>query len=313
MDLSSDFQTRAAAAASRILSTESNGRRSEKKNPAELLAESLTRDVPTIDSAVKSYISLVVARSMTLSQTDQSTAAAHPASVVPATEGGEGAVGAAKNENIPSSAPKCVLSNLDALRCARALIRAVNSLVIPDDKGERRIPTTVDGKKDEPELIEGQVVRIVWNGIVAKGHKPTKLLGRRALRYAYPHIIRVNEEVSGKTGVAFCGVLPRDVDLGVSLSFFEEFGALLMAPRPQRGEEDKDNDSALLWEADRGAAELRRRRGRRAMRGEDAVKSSKDGAKQLSALVAGHCAEPSLSGASSVVIEEIHEADEHSK
>eukprot|EP00565_Helicotheca_tamesis_P004194 CAMPEP_0185737970 /NCGR_PEP_ID=MMETSP1171-20130828/31740_1 /TAXON_ID=374046 /ORGANISM="Helicotheca tamensis, Strain CCMP826" /LENGTH=75 /DNA_ID=CAMNT_0028409041 /DNA_START=26 /DNA_END=250 /DNA_ORIENTATION=- len=62
-DDANNFQDRAAAAASKIISQ-------SVLNPAEILAQSLTADQPKIDSAVKSYMSLCAARSWTSTEMD---------------------------------------------------------------------------------------------------------------------------------------------------------------------------------------------------------------------------------------------------
>ena len=325
--MSGDFQHLAQAAASRILPPSDTIERKEN-NRAELLAESLTRDVPTIESAVKSFLSLVAARSLVASQTDTTSAATASSeeSISFAATGG-----AATNV----SASKCVFpivrsasdSNLAALRCARALLETINSLVLPEDAdciGEYEMKEggdKVTTSESNAARLERKVTVMVWNGLVSSpDYKPSKILGRKALLHVYPYVLRrVRQSSDGKRceeTVSSTSVLPVGVDPSYSTSFFEEFGTLLFAQLVGSGAENIDDDAALLWEHDRGEDELRRRRGRRVQRGEDAARAEKEAKAQLSAALAGDLGSRGAMGvecvknSSTVTIEEINENSE---
>jgi hypothetical protein len=90
---------------------------------------------------------------------------------------------------------------------------------------------------------EYKVVSQVWNGLIASQQKPSRFLGRKALLHAWKN--GLPEEISERS--LFC----------------DEFAFLLLTYNPSPMEE---SDACLLWDNDKGQAELTRRRQRRAER-----------------------------------------------
>ena len=216
--MSDDLHAKATAAAARIATM----------NPAELLAQSLATDRPTIESAIKSFLSLSAARSIAQTQPKTQT-----------------------KENVSKRLTRCRFSSedprLSALKCARTMLRELDNfqLSLPESEGEEtKKPVT-------EENLEYEVVRTIWNGLIASEKKPSRFLGRISLLHVYPKIIEKmrNEEIHVDN-------VPKEE----AMAFFEEFGVLL--ERREAGK-DEDDDAALLWDNDRGAAELTRRRDRR--------------------------------------------------
>mmetsp|Transcript_32571 Transcript_32571/g.48559 ORF Transcript_32571/g.48559 Transcript_32571/m.48559 type:complete len:300 (-) Transcript_32571:758-1657(-) len=287
----SDFQARAAATASKISQS--------ALNPAEILAQSLTSDQPKIDSAVKSYMSLCAARSLTTTETDISSTDTSPSSCCYFSS---------------SSDPR-----MASLKCARSLLKAINSLTIPPDEEEKDDSKKEEEVENDVTKLERNVVRIVWNGLVKNGNKPSKILGKRSLSYAYPYILKLVTAAASSTddtqdskvsAHTHADVLPVDVERNESILFFREFGNLLpeQHQQPPNSDSDKDNDSALLWDIDGGKAELARRRDRRVKRGKAAVTT--DAQRETLKQQVTNCFQHSNTDASTVTIEEITEDED---
>ena len=287
-----DFGSRAAAAAARALS------QAGQDNPAEVLARSLAADAVKISDAARAYASLVAARSMTAAVAEAASAAGADA------EGEPRALFAGSGNPARSG-----------LLCARALLALVNSTEIPPPvAGEGTDAGKVSGTGADE--MEEDVVRIVWNSLVGKAAedrwgmaRPSKVLGRRCLVRAYPHVLgRLGE--GGK-------LLPADVDREEALTFFREFGTLLGDADGQLhapGPDDSDDDSALLWAADGGAAELKRRADRRMRKGKAAAEARADarGVADAAAAIGEHHAPAGMHRSSTVTIEEIKDDEEGS-
>ena len=167
------------------------------------IAATLAQDRPTIEAAVKSFLSLYAARGLT--QQDAS-------------------------------------AQQDALSQARMLLKAVNQYTFP--------------LLAEP-TDEYKVTARAWNGLIASKQKPSKLLGRLALKLAWQH------------------GLPSEVPTTTTSDslFLQEFGSLLMEYDPEKTPTD-DSDACLVWDTDQGATELSRRRCRRALRAKEAKEQS---------------------------------------
>ena len=267
-----EFQARAEATTARALSA---------SNPAEALGKSLTEaDIPKIFDGAKSFASLVAARSICTTDAD---AAAAVASSAPSST---------------AEANRCTFHKASdptrtSLLCARSLLMVINSTEIPE-------AASGGGGVSEEQQLENDVIRVVWNGCVnkskedkASGIKPSKALGRRSLLLAYPHVL---EQI--KRGDAS---LPAGVDMDEALAFFYEFGRLLK-PKDGNDKTEEDDDHFLIWSLDRGAAELNRRRQRRAQRGKEAAAAAEAEAEANIASALGSATDPS---ASSVTIEEL--------
>lgn len=264
-----DFQTKAQCIASTVSS----------QNPTEALAKSLTCDRPTIDSAIKSYMSLCAARSMSsCSSIDSSTP------------------GIPLHDDIDNNT-KCYFKKNNpqksSLQCARSLLKAINSFIVPT-KNTNYERSNQEGKDDnDEERLEFEVVRILWNGLVNNGNKPSMILGQKSLSYVFPlikescfHIMEKDggdnndsgQDVDDSTrGTVF---YPKDVDIDEAKSFINEFGTLLIDAEKRKNKSislvtknddgnilnREDDDSCLLWDLDGGKAELERRRKRRELK-----------------------------------------------
>ncbi len=139
------------------------------------------------------------------------------------------------------------------------LLKAINGFQF--SQTHSKIGGTGDEKNDEEEtLMTGEVVRIVWNGLIKNQQKPSKILGLESLTFAYPTILTSLHQKSN---------FPDDVDKEEGMAFMEEFGVLLSQAKKRRTSQidqltlEEDDDSCLLWDKDRGEAELLRRRLRR--------------------------------------------------
>jgi hypothetical protein len=241
-----DFSEKAKIAASKI----------QMLNPGEALAQSFTNDRPTIDSAVKSFMSLTAARIWSASDPNIRVVSGKGKESIHKLIRGEAEEGEAEEEKcffIQSDSPKHA-----ALNCARALLGAINQFRVPDSGNEE------EGKNDDLRL-EKEVVRILWNGLIesgAKDKKPSKLLGRLCLTHVIPWL--ENDLLLTK--------IPG-VDDEEARIFMSEFIRLLRRANhrhdPLLSQDDRskldesDDDSCLLWDKDGGDAELSRRRQRR--------------------------------------------------
>jgi hypothetical protein len=283
-----DFQSKARSAVASI----------STMSPAEALAKSLTCDAPKIDSGIKSYMSLVVARSLSTpkrnqsnlsSSTSTSTSASSfsPSTVVESLQNSIATI-TQQNSTNSSERPTCTKcsfkpehSQKAALSSARSLLKAINSYIVPSIEEEmvdcekyNHTAKTQEGNESktnstEEEKLEFEVVRILWNGLVKSGQKPSKVLGRKSLSKVFPllrkEIFPFN--LNGETN------LPMGVDSNEFSAFIGEFEYLLQCsenvdsvPKSQnKDDNDNDDDSCLVWDTDGGQAELERRRKRRAL------------------------------------------------
>lgn len=257
-----DFQAKARAAAATFSSM----------SPPEALAQSLMNDKPTIDSAIKTYMSITAARSWSASGPN----------VVQAS-GGIG-IGSGRGKDMLKNAicaqadmqesskmnssiganngGKCFFAKsnnpkMAALLCARTLSKTINSYQIP----ESAEPIKSKDSRNSDDSLEYEILRILWNGIISNGKKPTSILGRKSLHPIYNMVL---EELIKNDALS-----PVGVDKEEAESFMIEFFLLLDDATKRIDAQEKikydapDDDSCLLWDADVGAAELKRRRDRR--------------------------------------------------
>lgn len=120
-----------------------------------------------------------------------------------------------------------------AVTQARALLKAINNYtfpLLPDPSEEYR------------------VISQIWNGLIASKQKPSRFLGRTALLQMWQH------------------GLPDEIENGNAL-FINEFGTLLTTYDRSPTQE---SDACLIWDEDKGQAELNRRKQRRADRAREA-------------------------------------------
>jgi hypothetical protein len=213
------------------------------------LTSQLLNDRPTIDAAVKNFLSLVVARSMTASATDDAAGGRQSSS----------SAVAAHPDNTPSTVQH------EVLQLARAILKSVNAYrfpihdVVAMTKAEH--PQTTEAQR--LEYLQSSLVARLWNNMVESTDQksPSKHLGRRSLQQAWPRL-SISEHLL-KTQ-------PQDRDTGAiqerQLEWLNEFERLLFANVRKGGCDeckDVDDDSALIWSQDKGASELAKRRHRR--------------------------------------------------
>jgi hypothetical protein len=136
----------------------------------------------------------------------------------------------------------------DALQQARCLLKAINNYTFPLKR------ETTD---------EYNVVAQVWNGLIASQQKPSRFLGRMALVHAWQNGLPEEIEHPSEEESLFC----------------DEFGSLLLKYNPSPTEE---SDACLLWDDDKGEAELARRRQRRTERAQQQQVSSAPTIEELS-------------------------------
>mmetsp|Transcript_15071 Transcript_15071/g.32341 ORF Transcript_15071/g.32341 Transcript_15071/m.32341 type:complete len:134 (+) Transcript_15071:332-733(+) len=116
-------------------------------------------------------------------------------------------------------------------------------------------PGTTPQKK--AELLEISVVARLWNALVESDQKPSRFLGRRALRLAWKQM-----DIGASLGPPENG--DDDHDRERQLEWLQQFEVLLFEScKPLPSDIKVDDDSALLWAPDGGASELAKRRQRR--------------------------------------------------
>ena len=238
------------------------------------MTEAIAKDRPTIDAAVKSFISMVCARTMAASATD----ATHDKvmmGIIPSlaksslsdtaktsdntAEAPDSSDTSDKDNTTTTTKPKAPSVQQQVLEVARYILRAVNAYTFPIQdtvaysKAEK--PGTTPEKKEE--LLEMSVVARLWKALVQSEQKPSRFLGRRALKLAWKNL-NVEAQFPPKT---------EDTDETVrerQLEWLQLFETLLLATtQPLPSDLNKDDDAALLWAPDGGAAELAKRRQRR--------------------------------------------------
>jgi hypothetical protein len=311
-----DFYNKALA--SLINQINSSQQNLDDNHPNSYAKSLIEDDLPKIDSAIKSYLSLVAARSSTVSEIDVLSFNTASESINTASER------CGKNEDI-----KCVFlenGNKASLNCARVLLRGINSTIILNDEldsalhASKNADNALEEKHNsiEGEKLQKNVIRILWNGLVtsqekgkASNNKPSKLLGREALRVAYPFVReRFRRGIAAAAAELLDGTKsnnfesigdhrneylqsipneqlapiapPNDVDIVQWEAYYTEFGNLLSRACCCDTNNDKevdekdggggdDDDSRLLWSMDGGVQELKERRERRNKRAEGAL------------------------------------------
>jgi hypothetical protein len=116
--------------------------------------------------------------------------------------------------------------------------------------------------QQQAKLLELSIVARIWNGLVQSQQKPSKYLGRRALKHAWKGL-ELESKIEGDAQ---------------KLLWLREFERLLFYNHQDDEAntnnnnnnnnnnnvmDHQDNDAALLWDADGGKAELARRQKRR--------------------------------------------------
>lgn len=207
-----------------------NAQRREEEEEAEVesFAQYLVEDdTPKIDSAVKAYLSLVVARSAVQSEIDVISTSPLSSLLVSSSSSREVAAGAADgvttNDEEGSRECCCTFAgngdaNRCALFCARTLLSAINSTILPslesdvssegDDIDDTNADNETRRKMKQRQKLQSDTTRIIWNklaknasslspsgdklanttNVVSISMKPSKVLGRQSLLVAYPYI-----------------------------------------------------------------------------------------------------------------------------
>ena len=250
------------------------------------MTEAIARDRPTIDAAVKSFISMVCARTMAASATDAThdkvmmgiipslakssisdTNSSSSSSTTEATAPTDSSNKDKTKEKSQSTTTTTTSPSVQqqVLEVARCILRAVNGYTFPIQdtvaysKAEK--PGTSAEKKQE--LLEISVVARLWNALVQSEQKPSRFLGRRALKLAWKHLdvetrLSNNNNNNAEEDALLQVVRERQKE------WLQRFESLLFATtEPLPSDINVDDDSALLWAPDGGAAELAKRRQRR--------------------------------------------------
>lgn len=234
------------------------------------MTQALAQDRPTIDAAIKSYISLVCAKALTASATDNvvstNTTALVPATPSPTTIQEEpktllGLIPSAGLDNNNNNATTDHNNNNNSynqggvqqqvLQLARILLQTLNQYTFPihctvaNSKLEN---PTLNDPQQKLDILELSITSQLWNGLVQSKQKPSRFLGRRALRQAWKQDLEM--EVKSK------------IQEPQQLQWLQEFERLLFADNSSSSS-NVDDDSALLWAPDGGTAELAKRQERR--------------------------------------------------
>jgi len=241
-----------------------------------VLTNVIARDRPTIDAAVKSFISIICARTMTASNTDVKrgnenvmmgiipvdTAIVTAKSASSSSSGGSDTCNNSVTTSSSSSSTSTPTQQ-QVLQWARLLIKAINCYTFPvhdtvaSTMAER--PGITEEKNEQ--LLEISVVARLWNGLVQSEQKPSRFLGRRALKRAWKNldIISSMQQLSSSD----CNEENNTI-CERQLEWLQEFERLLFNPeQPQPSKITIDDDSALIWAIDGGASEFAKRRQRR--------------------------------------------------
>ena len=176
-----DFYTRALSSLAQQQLTLANDNDDDGVEVLESYIASLVEDDnPKIERAVKSFLALIAARASVASDVDViSTSSSHP----------------------PSMTTLLAAGNRCLLLCARALLSAIDSTIIPpldvvNDVSDSE--NTIDETMVTKTKLSSQknvATRLVWNKLAVRSdemtkrtNKPSKVLGRRSLIVAYPYI-----------------------------------------------------------------------------------------------------------------------------
>ena len=235
---------------------------SETVNP-EKLAQELAQDRPTIDAAVKSFMSFVAAKALTATTTSNQSAKRSD------NDTAAGSVGTSQDGNITELFGDSPNPQQETLRCARVLLKAINGFYFP--------ATGIES----PELA---VVAQIWNGLLVSQQKPSRFVGRKALLYAWESGLE-QEALDAAAAVDGGAVTAATKTSGSNDSksssgatercriFLVEFGRLMKDFQPGQVPTE-DSDASLIWEA--GGVELERRRKRRTERAKEASEKEKE-------------------------------------
>ena len=222
------------------------------------VTQSLAQDRPTMDAAIKSFISLICARSLTASASDAVINSHEQAprilGIVPLDQDNTAAAAAAaappSASTISTAAPQVSVQQ-QALQVARDILKAINVYKFPIHHTVASSLSKKAGtsKEKQAELLELSIAAQLWNGLVDSKQKPSRFMGRRALRHAWKNL-DIHLEVHTDVFAA-----------QQQQQWLDEFEQLVFHVHDDAS--TQDDNSALLWDADGGQMELARRRERR--------------------------------------------------
>jgi hypothetical protein len=225
------------------------------------LTSELANDRPTIDAAIKSFISLVTAQSLTATVTDVTMSSTLLA-----------IVNNNSNSNVSADRNNSVSIQQQVLQLARVILKTINAyqFSLPDTVAATRAEKTSLSPEKKLHWIELGVTARLWNGLVQSEQKPSRYLGRRALQHAWPKMDVKSKILSHSIKGDGDNNNHQDDPLVVvirerQLQWLQQFETLLFRDPPiyPVHTQEEDDDSALLWSPDKGAAELAKRRQRR--------------------------------------------------
>jgi hypothetical protein len=222
------------------------------------MTQSLAQNRPTIDAAVKSFISLICARTITASATDDAAATSLQKQAGETTD--RILIGLVPANG---SSPNGQTVQQQVLQVARTILQAMNVYTFPvhctvASSMGGKLGTNAEKKK---ELLELSIAAQLWNGLVQSNQKPPRYLGRRALKHAWKNNLKEDIDCKLQAQQQEQSSEKQQAILQRQKYWLQEFERLLFhVPNPSL---EQDDDSALIWNADGGKMELAKRRERR--------------------------------------------------
>lgn len=264
------------------------------------MTQSLAQDRPTIDAAIKSYISLTCAKALTASATDDvvmgEAAAESTTSTIPLDQASKTTLlgfipssGLARNSTSTgttnnATSDATVTNNnktggsvqQHVLQLARIILQTLNQYTFPIHCTVANETAQKPGLSQNQQyiLLELSIASQLWNGLVQSKQKPSRFFGRKALKHAWKHqlgdeiLTKLKSTTTTTTSSISPDVLQQQQQQQQQLQWLSEFEKLLFSEAIEVSagtatDLDQDDDSALLWAADGGTAELAKRRTRR--------------------------------------------------
>jgi hypothetical protein len=228
------------------------------------ITQSLAQNRPTIDAAVKSFISLICARAITASATDDADVAT-PRKKAELFH--NGVLIGLLPDNSSSPSPNGQTVQQQVLQVARAMLQAMNVYTFPvhctvaSSMGGK--PGTDDEKKKE--LLELSIAAQLWNGLVQSDQKPPRFLGRRALKHAWKNNLKedIDSKLQAQAQQQEQEQTPEEQQViqQRQKDWLQQFESLLF--HVQDPSSEQNDDSELIWNVDGGKMELAKRRERR--------------------------------------------------
>lgn len=238
-------------------------------------AQMVMEELPRIEAALKSFLSLKMAEGLTV---------ADVAGQAPASSSAQASVGPASARALQG--------------CARVLLRTLNALELPSSPewGLRHPQGDESGGDYMDRLGHYKVVQVLWERCRGAGQKPAKMLGRSALRFALPEAqaaILADAPASAKAANA------AEHQLRLFLQGFHE----------TVDAESQEGEAGLVWAVDVKAAVAARHEARKSEAAErlDRAATQEGFAQELRDALSssGHVA----GGSSSVQVEELPDDD----